>query len=327
MASGAAAQSDTDVKPPAEAQADAGANAAPAPAARSATADPLIGLMNEDLTVEETMERLRQVMGSFSPLGPAGDAVVTDAPTIRRGDLIIAAPVAPRRVGRLGSDLIQTGGLIGRGRVLMPAGTPVYYTRFRYTVTYNYTVITNTEYEAWCGVVTEERGRRSREVGYCALIAGGLRQVSTAVGGSPYWPRTLDTPVNASFTIVEDQGALAEFPRLELTYTFVEFDEEDADVRRGVRVNNGEVIEISNVSLARRADGASLLRAAGGELLVHRTDRRREARVEVLTAPDAYSPDEEEAQLRLIAELIVQRRLARQAAAAAAPAPATPPAQ
>jgi hypothetical protein len=166
-----------------------------------------------------------------------------------------------------------------------------------------------------CGVVEQERRRQpTREVGWCALINGATYAVSSAVGGSPYWPRTMNPPVNASeFSITEDAVVLTEFPQLELVYTFVEFDREDADVRRGVRVDGGEIIELSNVSLMRQEDGASLLRVAGGELAIHRTENRRQARIEVLTAPTTYNPDEEEAALRTLAEALVARAQAQRA--------------
>jgi hypothetical protein len=278
----------------------------------------LLGL-TPDLTVEQVMERLRRVLGLFSPFGPAGEAVVTSAAETRRGDVIVAVPVSPRRVGRLATDLVQQGTMFARERVVMPAGTPVYFTRFQYTVTSGYGVILQSrEYDAWCGVVTE--GRRQRQVSYCALESGGLRHVSTSIGGSPYWPRNMTAPVAANaFAITEDQSVVSEFPRLELTYTFVEFDETDADVRRGVRVNGGEVVELNNVSLVRQRDGSSVLRVAGGELRIERTGSRRVAHVAVATAPRAYNPDEEEAQLRLIAEAFVARMQAQRAAAAPAP--------
>jgi len=147
--------------------------------------------------------------------------------------------------------------------------------------------------------------------------------VSSAVGGSPYWPRTLNPPVNANdFEIVEDPAALAEFPPLELVYTFVEFDENDADVRRGVRVGGGEVVEINNVSLQRQDDGSSLLRVAGGVLRLNRTEQRRTARISVDTAPSTYDPAEEEVALRALAEALVQRARNQQATPPASPAPA-----
>lgn len=275
-------------------------------------------------TVEEVMERLRSILGMFSPMGPAGLATVTDAAEIRRGDLIIASPVQPRRVGRIREDLVDRG-LFGGGRVLLPAGTPVYQTRFIYSVTNYGVVISRTEYDAWCGTVVQEGRRRERMRGYCALQAGALNQYGEVIGGSPYWGRTLSGPFPASaVSIDEDPAVLADFPRLELTYTFVEFDEEDADVRRGIRVDGGEIIELENVSLAREPDGASMLRAAGGEIRIIRTENRRAARIEVVKAPEAYDVAEEEAQIRLIAERFVAEAQARADAAASAQPPPAP---
>lgn len=277
-------------------------------------------------TVEEVMERLRNILGMFSPMGAAGQATVTEATEIRRGDLIIASPVQPRRVGRLREDLVDRG-LFGGNRLLLPAGTPVYQTRFIYSVTNYGVVISRTEYDAWCGTVVQQGRRRERMRGFCALQAGALNQYGEVIGGSPYWGRTLSGPFPAStVNIDEDPAVLAEFPRLELTYTFVEFDENDADVRRGIRVDGGEVIELENVSLAREPDGASMLRAAGGEIRITRTDNRRVARIEVVKAPVAYDVAEEEAQIRLIAERFVAEAQARADAAAAAADQASPPA-
>jgi hypothetical protein len=251
---------------------------------------------------------------------------VTDAAEIRRGDLIIASPVQPRRVGRIREDLVDRG-LFGGGRVLLPAGTPVYQTRFIYSVTNYGVVISRTEYDAWCGTAVQQGRRRERMRGFCALQAGALNQYGEVIGGSPYWGRTLSGPFPAStVNIDEDPAVLAEFPRLELTYTFVEFDDNDADVRRGIRVDGGEIIELENVSLAREPDGASLLRAAGGEIRIVRGDNRRTARIEVVKAPEAYDVAEEEAQIRLIAERFVAEAQARADAAAAANQAAPTPA-
>lgn len=275
-------------------------------------------------TVDEVMERLRALLGTFSPMGPAGQATVTDAAEIRRGDLIIASPVQPRRVGRLREDLIDRG-LFGGGRTLLRAGTPVYQTRFVYSITSYGVVVSRTEYDAWCGTAVEEGRRRQRTRGYCALQAGSLHQFGEVIGGSPYWGRTLSGPAPASaVTIDEDAAVLAEFPRLELTDTFVEFDEDDADIRRGIRIDGGEIIELENISLARGQGGASLLRAAGGEIRILRTDNRRVARIEVVKPPEAYDVAEEEAQLRLIAERFVAQAQARADAAAAAAAQTQP---
>lgn len=275
-------------------------------------------------TVEEVMERLRGMLGAVSPFGPAGAATVSSSSDIRRGDVIIAVPVAPRRVGRLENDLVQRGNLFSRDRVVLPAGAPVFYTTFRYQLISGYgVVLQQRDYDAWCGVVRE--GRRERERGYCALQAPGFNDVGVVNAGSPYMPGQLAGPHPGSpVTVREDPSALAEFPRLEMTYTFVEFDETDADVRRGVRVDGGAVQETNNVSLRREPDGSSVLSVAGGEIRLLRTDSRREARIEVTTPPSAYDPGEEDVQLRLLAEAVVARLRARAASGEAWPTPPPP---
>lgn len=277
-------------------------------------------------TVEEMMERIRGLLGMANPMVSAGEAVVATGAEIRRGDVIVAVPVQPRRVGRLENDLLAAGGWLTRERLLLPAGTPVYQTRFTYRVTSNYgVVITSRDYEAWCGVVADNEARRPRQRGYCALQSRGKHDAGEVTGGSPYMGRTLIGPFAANeVAINEDPAVVAEFPRMELIYTFVEFDENDADVRRGVRVDGGEVIELNNVSLARQTDGASLLRAAGGEIRIVRTDNRRTARIEVVRAPRAFDPDEEEAQLRQLAGRLVEAARRRAAAAAAGPGASAP---
>jgi hypothetical protein len=291
--------------------------------APGAVADPL-GFTTEP-TVEDVMDRLRALLGGFSPFAPAGPALVTDQAEIERGDVIVALPVQPRRVGRLRFPLVSERTMFRRAQTLMPAGTPVFYTRFHYTVTSGYgAIIQSTDYDAWCGVV---RGDSARPTGYCALSSNGaMHAYGEVIGGSPYLPSSLSGPFNAAaIEVDEDPAVLSEFPRLFLTYTFVEFDNDDADVRRGVRVGpTGAVIETNNVSLRRETTGASNLKIGSGEIRIQRTGDRRRARIEVVTPPQAYNLEEEEAELRLLAAAYVARWRLTHGATAETPVPVTP---
>jgi hypothetical protein len=295
----------------------------PPAAPGGAVADPL-GFTTEP-TVEQVMDRLRSMLGGFSPFAPAGTAQVTQQAEIERGDIIVALPVQPRRVGRLRVPLVSERTMFRRERTLMPAGTPVFFTRFHYTVTSGYgALIQSTDYDAWCGVV---RGDSGRPTGYCALSSNGaMHAYGEVLGGSPYLPSSLSGPFGgAAVEVDEDPAVLSEFPRLWLTYTFVEFDNNDADVRRGVRVGpTGAVVETNNVSLRRDVTGASTLNIAGGVIRIQRTGERRRASIEVVTPPTAYNLEEEEAELRTLATAYVARWRALHGGGAAAPVPAAP---
>lgn len=228
---------------------------------------------------------------ALSSIASAQDMVPTGQPVVAtgevgHGDVIVAIPTRPSRVGRLRENLIDQS-FLGGNSITLRAGTPVYRTTFHYVDVSRYgNVRGQTFYEAWCGVVPEQVGRRNPRA-YCALRAPGINHLSPVLGGSPYWRPTLFPPLPANaVTIEEDPAVLAEFPRLEVTYTFVEFDEHDADLRIGSRINGGRVVEVEDISVPSNSDGSSVLRVAGVEIWLTRGSNRRTAFVDVVT-PDA----------------------------------------
>jgi hypothetical protein len=75
-----------------------------------------------------------------------------------------------------------------------------------------------------------------------------------------------------------------------LSYRFVEWDEQDADVEVHLEAR-GERSQIGGISLKRQPDGTATLETLGGTLrLSPNGGDRRSARVEVVTPPQEGAP-------------------------------------
>ncbi|MBL8546959.1 MAG: hypothetical protein JNL81_10880 [Hyphomonadaceae bacterium] len=270
----------------------------------------LVAPTEEIPTVDEMMERMRHVERMRDGF-VTGDVVLTNAETVRRGDVIASVSVRPARVGRLDNDLMRgnavqdllSSGPIDRGTVVLPAGTPVYHTTMQYDIMYGGMTTNSLRYDAWCGVAQSTSGQSA----YCALSNGQSYRVAEP-RPSPYMPTTMTDPVIASaFSVTEDPEVARELPQLELVYTFMEFDETDLDVRRSLRVNGSDVRGAQTMNVSLRRDGSALLPIAGGHV---RVIGSRAASVEQV-APDTAA---QEARLRQLAERMVADMRARAAA-------------
>jgi hypothetical protein len=264
-------------------------------------------------SVEAIYQRLMDMSAAQRTLDPAPGAPIVRIGPAQGGDLIAALPVRYKRVGYLEAPLMRDLPFSPR-RAVLPAGAPVFATRFATGDLLRRTV------DAWCGVAPEQ----TRPTGFCLLDMGGPQVAEAPRIGSPYMPRLIDSWfATSSVSVREDAAAQAAMPTMEMTYVFTEFDARDADVMTGVRIAGGPVIPNYNLSVPREADGSAMFRVGGGTLRLRPGAGRRDVIVEQIAPITAYNPNADEAELRRTAERIHQRMVER-AAQPAPPANPTP---
>jgi hypothetical protein len=262
-------------------------------------------------SVEAIYQRLMDMSAAQRTLDPAPRAPMVRTGPVRGGDLIAALPVRYKRVGYLEAPLMRDLPFSPR-RAVLPAGAPVFATRFA-TGDLLYRTV-----DAWCGVAPEQ----SRPTGFCLLEMGGPQVAEAPRIGSPYMPRMIESWfATARVAVREDAAAQSAMPMMEMTYVFTEFDTRDADVMTGVRIAGGAVVPNYNLSVPREADGSTVFRIGGGALRLRPGATRHDAIVEQIAPVTAYNPNVDETELRRMAERIRQRMIER---AAAQPAPPTP---
>lgn len=126
----------------------------------------------------------RTVTGPYPSVAPHVSDADLSQRALREGDEVIRIGFPHEQVGRLQNDVVRNAW--GGNVVVMPRGTPVYRTRFRYRVMTSGTaadvVIHDLSWPMWCGPTTTEAERGV--VGHCVVLRRGRAEVARIVGGS-----------------------------------------------------------------------------------------------------------------------------------------------
>ena len=200
-------------------------------------------------------------------------AVMLDAPAdalsqrpLREGDEVLRVDFPYDRVGRLQNDVYQSRW--GDEDLVMPAGTPLYRTRYRYLMLSSEpgsdAVIHDLSWPMWCGPTTTDA---RRAVGHCIILRSG-RAESARVEGASLHSNELSAfaPVTMP-QIAEDASAARTLPRAQLVYRI-------AELRRGhvivqVDLEEGDNVETWQRLRARRnGDGEASLVIDGRTLRI-----------------------------------------------------------
>lgn len=185
---------------------------------------------------------------------------------LREGDEVLRVRFPYERVGRLQNDVSQTRW--GDEDLVMPAGTPLYRTRYRYQMLSSEpgsdAVIHDLSWPMWCGPTNTDA---RRAVGHCIVLRNG-RAESARVEGDSLHSNELSTfaPVNMP-QIADDDAATRELPPAELVYRI-------AELRRGHVIVQVDLEEGGNVETwqrlraRRNGDGAATLVIDGRTLRI-----------------------------------------------------------
>lgn len=218
---------------------------------------------------------------AVSVLKPAGPVGFHAPGTITRGDIIVALPVTHGLTGALSQE-VQKLGLFAKDSI--PAGSPV----FGVPMTGN-----SGPGIVWCAPRSETRGDKTLWNTVCFPKGRFTLNLWVPVY-TPLFPTYLSYSPNSTHgaTEVTVERKTVLLPTMQLTFTFTEWDKDDADVFVSVDGPNAKN-PVGNRSLPRLADGSVRLTAFGGEfkLTPVGTDRHA-ATLEVITPPSINAEPE-----------------------------------
>jgi hypothetical protein len=193
-------------------------------------------------------------------LVPRSDGEIVVAIEAAPDASIVTIPVRHSEVGRLENDIRGTG-LVNSDRVVIASGTPVYAAAF--TQMRGDTIVGLLR--GWCTPVVEN----NRPRGYCMFAQGrGAVLGILPSRDSLYVPRKLADYGLRPITVPQvrhDPSAGEALPDLHYRLTFVEWDQEDADLRQHVIVG-GERYDLGPLSAPRGPDGAAMVSVYGVRL-------------------------------------------------------------
>jgi len=193
---------------------------------------------------------------------------------IKRGVVLLSLPVTHAQTGVLRQDVKKLGLF---AKASLPAGTPVF--GLPMTGSQGFNVI-------WCAPRSQTRGDKIAWSTTCFPkdAANMTRWVDVY---EPLFPIYLSFSANGTHgaTEVTIEPKRVALPVMRLTFTFTEWDKDDADIFISVE-SPGTRGPIGNRSLPRLADGSVRLKAFGGEFKLTQvgTDRHA-ALLEVITPP------------------------------------------
>jgi len=260
------------------------------------------------LTREQRIEMLaarmrRNAQRDGALVARPGDSFTVSG-AVERGDVLLATPVTFTLTGRTLAPVLERPGMFqSEPRELLPAGAPVYGMVYTEIVTGGYAPMRMREIAMWCGAPADERIRRS------GAVCFDREQVYRGSGSSPLYAPSSLIPANLLVTPVEVRtGETGDaFANMEVVITFVEWDDEDIDVRQGLRVD-GVVYEMRNRGQPRETDGSAVLEGWGGRLVLTQPGRsRREATVQVDAPVTRFTSALPEGEILAIATRMVDR--------------------
>ncbi len=191
---------------------------------------------------------------------------------LREGDEVLRLSFPYDRVGRLQNDLYRAG-WGGEGELVMRAGTPLYRTRYRYTMYGSEPgsdwVIHDMSWPMWCGPTTTEAGRA---VGHCIVLRRGRAEVARVEG------ETLHSNEYSSFSpvtmpqIADDASAARELPAAELVYRVRQVRSSHVVVQLDLE-EGGRVATWDRLRAPRNDDGAATLVIDGRALRIQGDSR------------------------------------------------------
>jgi hypothetical protein len=140
---------------------------------------------------------------------------------VRVGDRVAWGVSEMPEIGRLRNDIFRPGQMGQQPTLLLPRGTPVYMTRYNYTVeaATGPRAVHDLTWRVWCGAVRAPAAGAPR--GYCIRSTqSGTQAAAVGEGVSPYLPSSLGAFAPSTVPDIDqtDGSARAEVPPIEFTY-------------------------------------------------------------------------------------------------------------